>query len=239
MTLSFAANEVGAEPGGSVGGYRSGFLCPLRGACFAAAGATYQTQRELNEAVIRFQQTVEPDQRDEMAREIYARCLPLVRKTLHRFCHSSRPDSRCYPGACLPEDLVGESYPVFQRAMEDFDPAVGMDFLGFVSQRLFWGLEHAARKLERAARELPLTEVFDVPSGDPDEDRLIDQMVLQDFATRLDRADAELFRLYTDGVTGEQLAERLGISGTALRKRLQRLRERLRGLLAEREAAEV
>lgn len=204
------------------------FLCPLRGSCFTAAASPYPSYQACNNAVTRFQNARTPRERHARARAIYLRCLPLVRSTLHRFCHPYRPGSRCYPGACLPEDLLGDSYPIFHRALNTWDSTVGVDFLGYVSQRLYWGLEHRARHLDRARCETPLTELTADPAFDAAEDRLLAAVTAEELVNRLDHDNAELLRRYASGYSSEELARWAGISRQAVRKRLERIRKRLR-----------
>lgn len=207
------------------------FLCPLRGACFAAASHPFRSYAAANDAVARYQAAVTDSERYARARSMFRRCLPLVRKTLHRFCHPFRAESRCYPGACLPEDLLGETYPLFRRALDEFDPSVGVDFLGYVSRRLYWGLEHRARRTEQARHEATGMDPDEL-SQPAEENRLLDRILIDELIARLDPEDADLITRYAAGHSCEELAQWAGISNAAVRKRLQRVRSRLRALAA-------
>lgn len=210
----------------------AGFCCPLRGPCFPAAATPFPSIEACNRAVARFRAALTSHERHARARWIYRRCLPLVRKTLHRFCHPYRPSSRCYPGGCLPEDLIGETYPIFWRTLNAYDPSVGVDFLGYLSWHLFWGLEHRARRLERRHEEMPRVEpAAEEGPQQTAEDRLLDGMLVEDLIGRLEQADAELITRYATGHTCQELAAWAGISNAAVRKRLERLRARLRAMV--------
>jgi len=135
------------------------FECPLRSACFAGA-RPYTSFRAANRAAARFHACACPATRERHATRLYERHLPLVRKTLARFCATSH----CYPGGCQVEDLVGESYLAFREALDRYDPAYGVDFVGYLSQRLFWMLEHRARSQRDRALRLDVGDV--AASGD-------------------------------------------------------------------------
>ncbi len=213
----------------------AGFTCPLRGPCFSAARSPFSSYDACNRAVSSYLATTAEPQRHRIARELYLRFLPLVRKTLYRFCHRFRPASRCYSGACLPEELLGDSYLAFLKALDEFDPARGVDFVGYASQRLYWYLEHRARRLERAHRRLEISDRRDHPvSGSEEEDRLLDRLVAEQLLARLSPEDRALFRAYASGYRLRELAKENATSEQALRKRLERLRRRLRALLSDR-----
>lgn len=209
---------------------RAGFACPLRGSCLASPLAPFGSYREGNEAVLGYQTAPEAD-RDVRAHELYARHLPLVRKTLHRFCHPFDHGSRCYAGACLPEDLVGETYPLFRAALDRYDAARGVDFVGYASRHLFWGLEHRARGLRRARRDVPLAQAA---AAEPPaslgtvEERLLARVDARSLLGRLGRDDALLLGRAAAGHGSRELGRELGVSGAVIRKRLQRIRRRLR-----------
>jgi RNA polymerase sigma factor (sigma-70 family) len=174
-------------------------------------------------------------QRLRIARDLYLRFLPLVRKTLYRFCHRFRPSSRCYSGACLPEELLGDSYLAFLKALEEFDPNRGVDFVGYASQRLYWYLEHRARRLEPLRRQLDISDRHDHPTPASDEEeRLLDRLLTDDLLARLSLEDRTLLRRYASGYRLAELARENRISEPALRKRLERLRRRLRALIRSR-----
>jgi DNA-directed RNA polymerase specialized sigma24 family protein len=122
---------------------------------------------------------------------------------------------------------VGESYPIFRRALDSWDREMGVDFIGYVSQRLYWGLEHRARRLERPRREAPLTDLATEPAIEATEDRLIAAVTAEALMSRLDPEDGELLRRYGSGYSSAELAYWAGISPQAVRKRLERIRKRL------------
>ncbi len=93
------------------------FQCPLRGSCFAPAGLPFPSSHATNEAVTRYKSCDWAPVRRRRADQLYLRHLPLVGKTLARFCQRSR----CYPGGCLIEELVGETYPIFRQVLDDYD----------------------------------------------------------------------------------------------------------------------
>jgi RNA polymerase sigma factor (sigma-70 family) len=162
-----------------------------------------------------------PATRERLANRLYERHLPLVRKTLSRFCARSR----CYPGGCQVEDLVGESYLAFRQALDRYDPAYGVDFVGYLSQRLYWTLEHRVRgQWNRPVR----SHAADVEARDREEERALDRVMAADVLARLEAADADLLMRHAAGYTARELAEGAGVSGAAARKRLERIRRRAR-----------
>lgn len=214
---------------------RAGFTCPLRGPCFSAAPSPFSSYAACNRAVSSYLATTPGPQRQRIARELYLRFLPLVRKTLYRFCHRFRPASRCYSGACLPEELLGDSYLAFLEALDEFDPGRGVDFVGYAGQRLYWYLEHRARRLERARRRLEISDRCDHPvSGSEEEGRLLDRLAAEELLARLSPEDRTLITAYASGYRLRELAKENGTSEEALRKRLERLRRRLRAVLGDR-----
>lgn len=202
------------------------FHCPLRGPCFAAAGVPFPSYRAANEAIARYQACPSATARQRRVAQLYLRHLPLVRKSLSRFCARSR----CYPGGCLIEDLGGETYPAFRQALEEYDPSFGVDFAGYVSRRLYWVLQHCARRLGRAAWQGQGLELADPPSSDLEEERLLDRLLAQDLLGQLDAEEAELLVRHAAGHTHRELAASNGLSPAAARKRLERLRARLRAV---------
>jgi RNA polymerase sigma factor (sigma-70 family) len=166
--------------------------------------------------------------REQQATRLYQRHLPLVRKTLSRFCSSSR----CYPGGCAIEDLVGESYLAFRQALESYDPTYGVDFLGYVGQRLYWALEHRARHWRRG-QSVPL-DAPELEAADREEERLLNRVLARQALAALGAADADLLTAHVAGHTDRELAAAAGISPAAVRKRLERLRRRVRDHLTRR-----
>lgn len=196
------------------------FECPLRSACFADA-RPYASFRAANRAAARYHACTCTDTRERHAARLYERHLPLVRKTLARFCATSR----CYPGGCPVEDLVGESYLAFRQALDRYDPAYGVDFVGYVSQRLYWMIEHRARNQQDRALRL---DVLDVATADGEEERALNRVWAEDVLARLDPADADLLVRDAAGHTDKELAAAAGVSPAAVRKRLERVRRRAR-----------
>jgi RNA polymerase sigma factor (sigma-70 family) len=120
----------------------------------------------------------------------------------------------------------------FLKALDDFDPGRGVDFVGYVSQRLYWYLEHRARRLERARRLVDLSDRREHPSsGAEEEDRLLDRLLADDLLGRLSPEDRVLLRCYASGYNLWEIAKQQGTSEPALRKRLERLRRRMRALV--------
>ena len=196
------------------------FECPLRSVCFAGA-RPFSSFRAANRAAARYHACTRPETREQHAARLYQRHLPLVRKTLARFCASSR----CYPGGCQIEDLVGESYLAFREALDRYDPAYGVDFVGYLSQRLFWMLEHRARHQRDRAFRL---DVGAISASDHEEEQALNRVWAEDVLSRLDPADADLLVRDAAGHTDKELAAAVGISPAAVRKRLERLRRRAR-----------
>lgn len=130
----------------------------------------------------------------------------------------------------MPEDLVGEAFPVFRDALDGYDPSLGVDFVGYASQKLFWGLEHQARPMARAALELSDGTYEGLPAVEGEEDRLLTRVLIDDLLSRLHQSDAELLTRYVEGHTCDELALWTGASPAAIRKRLERLRRKLRDL---------
>lgn len=128
------------------------------------------------------------------------------------------------------EELLGETFPIFLRALDEYDPSRGVDFLGYVSRRLSWGLQQRVRPLRKARALACSPQVPDLErNGEGSEAQLIDRLQLQTLMDVLSPDDAGLLiRRYAEGFSGRELAEAMGISHDAMRKRLQRLRARVR-----------
>jgi RNA polymerase sigma factor (sigma-70 family) len=126
--------------------------------------------------------------------------------------------------------LVGETYPLFRRALDRFRPPVGVDFVGYLGDRLYWGIEHEARRI-RGSRVVAETEEW-LESGTPgDEERqLLDRILLEQLLDRLKAHEAALVWDHVSGYTSRELAEAAGVSEVSVRKRLERVRRRLREL---------
>jgi len=208
------------------------FVCPLRGPCFSDA-TPFPCLEEANQAVEEYHRIPDGADRDRRAAELFERFLPLVRKSLRQFCHPFRPNSGCYPGACLPEDLVGETYPIFRDVLEGYDSSRGVDFVGFALQQFYWGLEHRVRPMERvAARQAPWGD-RDYAVWDDEEERLFRRILTAELLERLEPEDADLITRDAAGHTSEEMGRVAGISPAAVRKRLERIRRRLRALAGE------
>ncbi len=202
-----------------------GFQCPLSGQCFQTPGLPFPSCQEANEAVARYRSAASVTARRRLANRLFLRHMLLVRKTLARFCWKSE----CFPGGCLVEELVGESYAIFRQALDDYEPSVGIDFLGYASRRLYWGLEHCARRHERALLRAPPSEMADPPAPRyAEEDRHLDRLLARKLLACLDAGDATLMADHAAGYSCQELARAAGLSHAAVRKRLERLRARLR-----------
>lgn len=209
-------------------GLDSGFRCPLRGECFSAAGCPFPDTQTANDAVRAYQVLESPDGRAQAGNDLYLRHLPLVRKTLQRFCRTAQ----CYCGGCAVEDLVGETYAIFRLALDEYDAGRGVDFLGFAGQRLYWETRHRLRDLNRTGADTDPDGPH--PEEDPGESerRLLGSVWVDEVMARLGDADAEVLRhRYAEGGSCGELAERLDLSPAAARKRLSRARGRLREVL--------
>ena len=220
-----SVKRASTAPGRSVPA-PSGFLCPLHRAGLDEDGLPHMSIRALNVLVAEYQSCTESDIREEHARRLFARCIPLVRKSLVRFC----PFSQCHPGACLPEELVGHTYVVFVQALDDYRPDNGHDFLGFAVQRLWWGLRHEARRLRKAPPAPPPDSDANVSMPREDgEARILDRVYIEQLLNGMSEDNAALLRLrFEDGYSHRELATMTGLSPAAVRKRIQRLREGVR-----------
>ncbi|GMR13562.1 MAG: hypothetical protein BMS9Abin29_1774 [Gemmatimonadota bacterium] len=200
------------------------FRCPLRAACLARPEAPFETRSEANAAVEHYQACSCPVVKAKHAQNLYARHALLMRKALGCFC----PQSACYPGGCLPEELLGDTYPIFLKILDAYRPSFGLDFLGYASQRVRWALQHRARGHDRADKR----SREEVQEGDhlhvDTEARVLDRVFADKLLGRLPLEDADLLRLkYGLGFSTKELAERFGVSGATLRKRCERARRRL------------
>lgn len=202
----------------------SAFPCPLRGPCLRAARTRFRSFAGANWAVARYQVCAAEDRRDHFAHELFLRYLPLIRKTLARFCAWSR----CYRGACLVEDLVGETYPLFRRALDRFRSPVGVDFVGYLTDRLYWGLEHEVRRI-KGSPVVAETEAWPESGTSGDEEcRLHARILSEQLLDCLTAREAALVSDHVSGYTHRELAEAAGVSEVSVRKRLERARRRLR-----------
>ncbi len=215
--------------------YELAFRCPLGRRCLRAEVLPYPTIEALNASVARYQSCPLGSAKDERAWRLFARCLPLVRKALVRFC----PFSQCRPGACMPEELVGETYFVFVRALDDYRSDSGVDFLGYLAGRLRWGLRHEARRLSKAPPVLRRDEGSSgTPRCESDEARILDRLSAEGLLSGVSEDEAALMRLrYAEGYLHRELAEMTGLSHAAVRKRLERLRRRLKACPSSRPRA--
>lgn len=198
------------------------FDCPLRAECLASGECPFPSCADVNRAVARYKSCRSSTTRRKQAYELYRLHLPLVRKTLARFCRTSE----CHPGECLAEELVGESYPVFCQLLDDYRPSLGIDFLGFASQRLFWRLSRCAQQLEQRIG-VPTQSLSDwLTPSQPVDERLFDQLHVSQILSRLDPNDADVVTRLAAGYTYRELSDSMGVSGAALRKRVERARAR-------------
>lgn len=202
------------------------FRCPLRAACFAQPEPPFKTRSEANGAVEHYQTSSCPVAKAKQAEDLYARHALLMRKVLAGFC----PQSACYPGGCLPEELLGDTYPIFLKILDEYRPSFGLDFLGYASQRVRWALQHRVRGYDRADKR----SMEEVQEGDDfqvdTESRVLDRVFADKLLGRLPLEDADLLRLkYGLGFSTKELSERFGVSGATLRKRCERARRRLNG----------
>jgi RNA polymerase sigma factor (sigma-70 family) len=220
-----SVKRASTTPGRSVPA-ASDFLCPLHRACLDEEQRPRTSIEALNTLVAEYQSCTEPDVRTEHARRLFLRCIPLVRKSLVRFC----PFSQCYPGGCLPEELVGHTYVLFVQALDDYRPDNGHDFLGYAAQRLRWGLRHEARRLRKAPPAPPPDSDATVSMPREDEEtRILDRISTENLLRGMSADNAALLRLRCeDGYSHRELATMTGLSPTAIRKRIQRLRDGLR-----------
>lgn len=202
------------------------FRCPLGRRCLRADVLPYPTIEALNAAVRRYRACPAGGTRDEKAWRLFARCLPLVRKALVRFC----PFSECRAGACLPEEMVGETYVVFVRALDDYQLDSGVDFLGYLAGRLRWGLRHAARRVSRLSSAPRRDEDSTEPARcESDEARILDRLFAEALLRTVGEDEATLVRLrYVEGYLHREVADMTGLSHAAVRKRLERLHRRLK-----------
>ena len=203
-----------------------GFRCPLRAACFFRVEAsTFDTKSEAHAAVEEYQACQCPTVKAGQAEVLYIRHLLLMRKVLGGFC----PQSACYPGACLPEELFGETFPIFLKILDEYRPSFGLDFLGYASQRVRFGLQNRARGSRRADNR-SAEEALDAEDLQLDmEGRILDRVLVDELLSGLSLDDADLLRLkYAFGHSTKELSERFGLSSAALRKRCERARKYLR-----------
>jgi len=158
---------------------------------------------------------------------IYWGHLGVVRKALRRYCSRSR----CHAGACLVEDLVGESFILFHHALSDYDSSKGLDFLGYLSRRLKWGL---AKRIRKASSwyHADRSTLDDAPSlNDSDtspESAAINRLTVSAALSRLPAADRQLLEArFVDEVSYAALACHYDTTACALRMRVSRLRARV------------
>lgn len=168
----------------------------------------FDTYDACNAAVAAYQAAPSLDDRDRAAEDLYARLLPLVRKSLRRFCHPFYEESRCYSGACYPEELIGESYLWFREALDAFDTTRGVDFIGFAAKRLFWAGEHRVRSLRKNWYELTADGMPEDTAGDDsEEEKLLGRTLAESLLAQLDPRDAELVQRASEGFTSRELAD--------------------------------
>jgi len=126
--------------------------------------------------------------------------------------------------------MVGETYVVFVRALDDYRPDSGVDFLGYLAGRLRWGLQHEARRIWR----VPPASRHDGNPNDSEwceseETRILDRLFARGLLSRVSEDEAHLLQLrYGEGYLNREVAEMTGLSHAAVRKRFERLHRRLR-----------
>lgn len=122
---------------------------------------------------------------------------------------------------------------MFRTALDEYDPGRGVDFLGFVAQRLYWGARHRVRELRRPhpAPDPPLQAEEDPKQA---ERRLLLSVWVGECLEALTAEDADVLRArYGVGYPCGEVARRLGLTPAAARKRLERARRRARRLFNE------
>lgn len=206
------------------------FHCPLRGRCFHSVGTPFASARLLNATVAEFQSSPPGTSKDDQVETLFRRCLPLIAKSLSRFC----PYSNCRRGECLPEELLGATYVIFAKALDDYRPSRGLDFLGYATQRLHWGLRHELRRLKKAQPAiLPPGDDVEASHRGEGEAQILDRLFLTELLADVGEADAALIGLrYAADHSPAELARMTGLSSSAVRKRIERLRARLRTRIA-------
>ena len=201
------------------------FRCPLTAECFGPSVKAFPSRAHGNAAVANYRACTCPVDQVSSATTLYLRHMPLVKKVLGRFCR----ESECHPGGCLPEDLLGDTYPIFKKALDDFDVSYGLDFLGYLSQRLKWGLLKSVQRRRKDLGEGEVVESSDSYCGwEEVEERLLDKVFVTELLGGLGDEEVKLVTLrYGCGFSSRELAEAKGISHGALRKRFERLLARL------------
>jgi len=170
------------------------FRCPLTAECFGPGVKAFPSRAHGNAAVANYQACRCSTDQASCATSLYLKHMPLVKKVLGGFCR----ESECHPGGCLPEELLGDTYPIFQRHRA--------------------GLAHG--EIEENSESYAGWEEV--------EERLLDKIFVTELLGDLGDEEAELVTLrYGCGFSSRELAEAKGISHGALRKRFERLMARL------------
>lgn len=176
-----------------------------------------------NELIAVFHVEKDTDRGRNAVSALISRYVKLVKK---RAAHFS-----C--GNAEAEDLAQEGLLAFMRAVESFDESRGAKFSSFADVCITNGIKNAAAKLNSggAADDLDLAEDMSTPENIWFEKQAVSELY-DEIAALLSKMEWEIFRLYLDGASYGEIAERLGITEKSVDNAVFRMRKKLKKLLA-------
>lgn len=136
-------------------------------------------------------------------------------------------------------ELYQEAQVAFWEAVNDFDPAQGVDFEQFVYWRMCSRLKTFVRREWRYQQTVSHEDeqlVFDLPGSRDDSSAQAQSeasfacLLVEQLAGSLSGSERQLWRWVAEGRSFRWIGAQLGISHTLARRRWQKLRERLRAL---------
>lgn len=138
------------------------------------------------------------------------------------------------------DDLLAEVMLAFLHLVQQFDPARGLEFPGYIRQMLIADVHsYVRRQLAHQESSVPPT-IPDVPSSLTTnhllwEEEVVDRLCLREAICRLTRRQQQVINLsFFQGYTQKEIAGQLGITqqkvSTLRRRALRRLRKILEGI---------
>lgn len=137
-------------------------------------------------------------------------------------------------GSAEADDLAQEGLLAFMRAVESFDESKGAKFSSFADVCITNGIKNAAAKLNSGGNvsdDLDSAEDMSTPENIWFEKQAVSDLY-DEIAALLSKMEWEIFRLYLDGASYVEIAEKLGITEKSVDNAVFRMRKKLKKLLA-------